>query len=97
MADETGTGGNGGFNSSDEKIDKIITRTTSPAVEGEMEDAVFSSGAAVSFRTNGWPKTSILFLKSDLIHSILSVVTDRKNSRFCHRRSQHPRCICDSG
>ena len=52
MADETGTGGNGGFNSSDEKIDKIITGTTSPAIEGEIEDAVFSSGAAINFRTN---------------------------------------------
>jgi hypothetical protein len=38
----------------------------------------------------------MLFLKSDLIHSILSTVTDRKYSRFCHRSSQHPRCICDS-
>jgi hypothetical protein len=75
MADEIRTVGNG-FNSSDEKIDKIITRTTSPAVEGEMEDAVFSSGAAVNFRTNGWPKTSMLFLKSNLIHSILPLVTD---------------------
>jgi hypothetical protein len=96
MADEIGTGGNGGFNSSDEKTDKTITRTTSPAPEGEMEDAVFSSGAAVNFRTNDWLKTSMLFLKSDLIHSILAVVTGRKYSRFCHRRSQHPRHICDS-
>jgi hypothetical protein len=52
MTDEIGMGGNGGFNSSDEKIDKIITGTTSPAIEGEIEDAVFSSGAAINFRTN---------------------------------------------
>jgi hypothetical protein len=38
----------------------------------------------------------MLFLKSDLIHSILLLVTDRKYSRFCNRRSQHPRRICDS-
>jgi hypothetical protein len=46
-------GDTAGLNSSGEKVGRVITRTTSHAVAGDVEDAAFSADAAVNFRTNG--------------------------------------------
>jgi hypothetical protein len=52
-----------GFNSSDEKDNKVGSVQSLSAETECAEAQVFSLDAEVNFRINGWIKTSMIFLK----------------------------------
>lgn len=64
MTDEIKRNDVAGFTFSDEKGVKSLTNSSIVGENECIDNAVFSPDAAVNFRTNGWFKTSTIFLKS---------------------------------